>query len=101
MTPEQIRRDLLLEKEPAFAESRTAQAVCVLFQNRRKSPCAAARLPVGAANPTAENKWGMTLTPANYAYGYVKRYNANRTAYDETSASGPGDAPTVGALASP
>jgi hypothetical protein len=101
MTPEQIRRDLLLEKEPGFLETRTAQAVCVMFQNRRKSPCAPAKLPVGAANPTAENKWGMTLTPANYAYGYVKRYMANRAAYEEASALNPADAPTVGALARP
>ena len=101
MTPDQIRRDLLLEKEPGFGDTRTAKAVCALFQNRRKMPCAPARLPVGAANPTAENKWGMTLTPANYAYGYVKRFMANRAAYDEASALDAGEAPVVGALAAP
>lgn len=101
MTADQIRRDLLLEKEPAFEETRTAQAVCALFRSRRKEPCAPATLPVGAANPTAEEKWGRSLTPANYAYGYVKRFNANRAFYDTASGLDTGQAPVVGALARP
>jgi len=101
MSAAQIRRDLLLEKEPAFAETRTAKAVCALFQTRRRAPCAPATLPVGAANPTAEEKWGRSLTPANYAYGYVKRFIANRAFYDAASSLDTGQAPVVGALARP
>jgi hypothetical protein len=86
MSADQIRKDLLLEKDSAFSETRTATSLCTLFQARRKMPCAPALLPVGAANPTAENKWGMTLTPANYAYGYVKRFKNNRTMFGVASA---------------
>jgi len=101
MSAAQIRRDLLLEKEPAFAETRTAKAVCALFRTRRRTPCAPATLPVGAANPTAEEKWGRSLTPANYAYGYVRRFIANRAFYDAASSLDTGQAPVVGALARP
>lgn len=86
MTADQVRRDLLTEKDPGFSETRTAKAICQKFEVRRRMLCTQARLPVGASNPTAENKWGKTLTPADYAYGYVKRFRTNRAAYDEASA---------------
>jgi Protein of unknown function (DUF1615) len=100
MTADQVRRDLLQEKESSFSETRTAKSLCALFETRRKMTCVAARLPVGAANPTAENKWGMTLTPANYAYGYQKRFKTNRAMYDEASADDSSAAPVVGAPSS-
>ncbi len=81
MTADQVRRDLLTEKDPAFTDSRTNKAICTKFESRRRMPCVPARLPVGAVNPTAENKWGKTLTPADYAYGYVKRFRANRDVF--------------------
>jgi hypothetical protein len=98
LSPDAIRRDLLLEKEPEFSETATAKAVCRKYEARRHMACLAARLPVGAANPTAENKWGKTLTPADYAYGYVKRYRTNRAAYDEVSAAEPALLPAVTSL---
>ncbi len=97
-TPDAVRRDLLLEKEPGFSETATANAICARFQARRHTACVAARLPVGAANPTAEDKWDKSLTPADYAYGYIKRFRTNRAAYDEASALDTGSLPAVTAL---
>jgi hypothetical protein len=98
LTPDRVRRDLLLEKEPGFSDTATAKAVCAKFQARRRTACVEARLPIGATNPTSEEKWGKSLTPADYAYGYVKRYRTNRAAYDEASALAADGLPAVTAL---
>jgi hypothetical protein len=81
MSPSAVRRDLLLEKGPEFSESETARRVCVRYQARFKQECKPARLPKGAANPSAEIKSGQALTPANYAHAYLKRFQGNWLVY--------------------
>jgi hypothetical protein len=101
LSPAAVRRDLLLDKEPGFENTATAKAICARFESRRKTPCAPARLPIGAVNPSSEDKWGRTLTPADYAYGYQKRFRANRMAYDGASALPADEASLVGPVQLP
>ena len=76
-----IRRDLLLEKEPAFDTTRTWLEVCALYRARTKKTCQAARVPAGADNEAARLKMGRSYTPGNYSRAYLKRWRANRLAF--------------------
>jgi hypothetical protein len=86
LAPSAVRRDLMYEKESGFLDTATAKKVCALYERRTKLECLPARLPTGAGNPSAEVKSGIVYSPANYAYAYRKRFQANWTAYLDPSA---------------
>jgi hypothetical protein len=88
LSPSAVRRDLLYEKDAGFSETATARKVCAQYHAQSKKECRVARLPTGAGNPSAEVKSGITYSPANYAYAYVKRFQANWLSFRNPSADG-------------
>ena len=79
--PARIRKDLLLEKEPDFGETATAQGICERYRQSTGKDCPAARVPAGADNPKADLKLGRAYTPENYARGLFAKYKRNRDRY--------------------
>jgi hypothetical protein len=82
MPPPAVRGDLLLEKEPDFNETRTAQRICERFRAATGRRCEVARLPAGAGNETARVKLGRSYSPENYARAFLARFRANREWYE-------------------
>ncbi len=82
-TAVEIRSDLMLEKEPDFWTSETAEAICRRFKARTGKMCTVGRLPAGAANASAALKHGRAYTPVEYARRAYERHQANRRLFDK------------------
>lgn len=83
LSPERIRKDLLLEKKAAFNNTRTAKRVCARYRKATGKPCRQAQIPSGANNAAGKLKTGRKYTPDNYARAYLRRWMANRAIYDQ------------------
>jgi hypothetical protein len=81
-TAVEIRSDLMLEKEPAFWTSETAEAICREYKARTGKMCAVGRMPEGAGNASAALKHGRAYTPVEYARRAYARHQANRRLFD-------------------
>ena len=73
----EIRRDLLLEKDPEFWDTDTARQLCAALQTQKNLPCRVARLPSGAENELATLKHGSSFSPATYARKFYRIYRKN------------------------
>ncbi|MCZ6532323.1 MAG: DUF1615 family protein [SAR324 cluster bacterium] len=78
LEPAVIRKHLLLEKQPGFSGTLTAELICRRYQARTSAPCAVARLPAGAGNETARIKTGRSYSPERYARAFLARFRKNR-----------------------
>jgi hypothetical protein len=85
LTPAQIRKDLLLEKEPGFSDTPVSHGICAAYEAVTSQPCLAARIPSGAVNPSAGLKFRRAYTPENYARGLAARYQRNRAKYQDSA----------------
>jgi hypothetical protein len=83
LPPSAIRRDLLYEKEAGFSGTDTARKVCARFEAQVHQPCPQARMPVDAANPSAEIRTGTLTTPAAYGKDYLRRFRTNLAVYHD------------------
>jgi hypothetical protein len=82
LSPGQIHRDLLLEKEEEFGATTTARRVCSRFKSWSGGPCRLARLPAGAENETGVLMHGRRLTPARYVHAFMQLWEVNRERLD-------------------